>query len=923
MRGVGYVLVMLTAVALTACSETVTNAEYVERAQEYMDSGELNAASIELKNALLNEPDDPQTRRLLGITLFRLGDMAGAEKELRRAGDLGVVDASVLPLLSQALLAQGKYEDLENLSLERMAGTGAPLAEVMAAQGLGKLERGNLEEARPLIEDALNQAPDSTYSGVAKAQLLAAEYDLETAQQRLQRVLTLDADYAPAWSVLAAVQRSQQQYEKAEESFSKAIANRKNNTRDLIDRSMVRILLKNYEEAQRDVDLLLKRLPKDPEVNFAQGLIHLQANRLDASKGAFERSLRANPRQILPKYYLALTNLRLGNIEQADLYGEEAFAAAPALIPTRELLASIKLKKREYRRVEALVAPILAAGKGGFGTRDLLASAMSGQGKHEQAIPILEEMIGSQPGSAMLELRLGVAKLALGKTSEGVEHIRKAIQIDPDLNLARLLLVRHFAGQGDLDNGIRAAEAYRDDQPDNPEPWNLLGSLLRKQGDQEGALRAYERAAELEPGNLGANFSLAALALGTKDYPKARRHYQEVLTHHEDHLDTLLKLAFLEGIENDEAEMLRHLKRARSAHPGAVRPLVMLARYHLLKGESDKVAPLMLELGPQAKKDPAVLEVMAYSQIAQKQFMDAKFSLEDLISSRPRMAQSHYLLALVHAALKNEKSMESELEKTLELAPNNLAARIALARLAILTKQKEKAEQQVGELEERAPGHPDILHLKAMLARAEGDRQEAKGLFEELYAKAPSTKSMLAVARENWIAGDLEEALQIQEEWARRNPDDQLASLALAGAYHRKGNLDSAIAEYEGILKKDEDNVAALNYLAWTLREEQPEKALRYAEKARDLAPDSAQVLDTLAMVQLQNRQLKRASRSIERAVQKSPNNRSFRYHSAVIAEASGDIWGATTILSELLEDPAGFLERQEAEEMLQRLRPN
>ena len=50
---------------LSGCGETLTDAEYLARAKEYQDKGEVNASVIELKNALKANPDNIEARWLL------------------------------------------------------------------------------------------------------------------------------------------------------------------------------------------------------------------------------------------------------------------------------------------------------------------------------------------------------------------------------------------------------------------------------------------------------------------------------------------------------------------------------------------------------------------------------------------------------------------------------------------------------------------------------------------------------------------------------------------------------------------------------------------------------------------------------------------------------------------------------------------
>ena len=112
MKQIRWVLVAVVFGLLVGCGNT-TDADYLERAKDLFDKGQLKAASIELKNALQENQNNAEARRLLGVVHLRAGDPAGAAKELRRAGELGVATDAVQPLLARALLSQGKYDELE------------------------------------------------------------------------------------------------------------------------------------------------------------------------------------------------------------------------------------------------------------------------------------------------------------------------------------------------------------------------------------------------------------------------------------------------------------------------------------------------------------------------------------------------------------------------------------------------------------------------------------------------------------------------------------------------------------------------------------------------------------------------------------------------------------------------------------------
>ena len=899
-----------------------TDAEHIENAQSYLDRGEQSAAIIELKNALRQNKENGQARRLLGIVYLDTGKTLDAVKELQLASKFGVADEAVLPLLARALLQSGNIEELQALSVENIAANDQKAA-VLAAQGTGLLMQQDVDAAAEKINQAVSLAPQLADAGMAKVLLLLANKDDALARKELDRVFELDAENAAAWALLGDLENRNMDFEKAELAYSKAAENRANNASDILKRAQARINLKKYQAAQKDIDILKKRLPRNAAVNYTQGIINYNNNLFLEAKEDFSRALSANDRYLQAMFYLALTDLRLGNWVQAEHYAKQFHAAAPGSIQGRKLLATIEFENQQYDQVVELIRPVVAARENDMDAINLLSHALLKQNKAgdaEEAANLLLKAASQQPDSANAQMRLGASLLTGGKYAEAIEHIEKAIEIDPQLQKAHILLVQSYLYQKNYDKALAAANAYRDQYPDNAMPYNMIGNTQLASGHETAAVEAFTRAREIVPGDPEANHKLAALAIRNKNYQEAGNYYQDVLKHRENHLSTLLKLAVLDTLENNDQAAYDHLQKAATAHPQAIQPKAMLARYYLLQGEPTAVPALMLELTEKQKNTPAVLEVMALSQLAQKQYSRAKVGLETLAEKEPDSVQAHLLLARAYAGLGDSASLKKELERSLELAPRNFAARLALARLLLLEGQKEKVAEQLSVLNELSPDHPSILQLKASLAQAKGDRETATALLEDVFEKSPSTANMLSVARQKWAMDDKMAAIELQQEWTAEHPDDLLASLALATTYLQDDQVEQAIDQYKQVLVKEENNVIALNNLAWSLRDEQPDKALEYAERAAELAPNSSRVRDTFAVVLLKNGEIDLAKRNIEKALAIKPKNPSFLYHSAMIDVAAGDKALAIKTLQALLVEGNDFAEKAEAQKLLSEL---
>ena len=137
--------------------------------------------------------------------------------------------------------------------------------------------------------------------------------------------------------------------------------------------------------------------------------------------------------------------------------------------------------------------------------------------------------------------------------------------------------------------------------------------------------------------------------------------------------------------------------------------------------------------------------------------------------------------------------------------------------------------------------------------------------------------------------------------------------MAIANSLLKAQRVDEARSHFEQVVDLDPRNVVALNNLAWLVREVEPVKALEYARLASSIAPDSAEVLDTLAVVEYLNKDYKQAGRSIERALRHSPDNPSLLYHSAMISAAVGNKSIAIGVLELLLKSGADFPELDQA----------
>ncbi len=902
---------------LVACNANLTDTEYVARAEKELAEGKTRAALIDLKNALKQNGDNGRARLLLGRVSLRQGDPVSAEKELQRARKLGIPDAEALPLLADALLQQGKLQPLLELDASKLPAEAR--AHVMADQGLAKLAQNERDDAAKLIHQALEESGGSLAAQAAKARLDFIENRQEQAIAELKSLLEKHPDYAEGWRLLGTMQQARRDYQAAADAFTRVVKLRPQDLGSRLNRAMALIQLHRLDEAQKDLDVIKKVAPQHGGTNYAQGLIYLGQKKPDDAMAAFEQAVASGGANPLSLYFLGALNLAKGNLQQADSYSQQFLAKFPGNVAGRKLAARVKLRLGRAKAAEELVRSVVVQFDKDVDAINLLAAALLKQGKTDEGVELLNKAAELQPESAQAQLRLGAGLLMEGEESKAAQYLQKAAEMNPDNPQADVLLVLGYLKEKNYDKALETARKYQEKHPDSPAPWNLIGRIQLAAGRRKEAIDAFQKALKVKPGDPGALSMLAKLSIDQKDYAKARNYYEQILARHENHLATLLRLSALDALEHREKEMVKHLQQAIDAHPDALQPRLILSRYYLTKGDHDAALTMLGDLNDPQKRNPAVLETLGLIQLGRKKYTQASVTLEQLVEQRPKSAQAHFLLAQAWGGLNKADKMQQELKKTLELDPNHYQARLALVRLLLLQRKLAEAKREFQPLEKQHPDQPDVMKLKAAIALTGGDKEKAASLYQAALDKSPTTATMISLASLKWKLGQQQEAIRLEKSWVEKHPRDRAALLALANSLLLAKRIDEMIATYEKVLALDPDNLIALNNLSWYLREKDPARALQYAEKAHELAPKAASILDTYAMALLANGQKEKALRQIERAVNAAPNSPALKLHQAQILAANGRKAAAVGILEELVKS-RDFPEKEEAQALLAKL---
>ncbi len=920
-----WLLVFFTGTFLIACGKTeVSDVEHVQRAKQHQVNGDFKASLIELKNALQQNPENPEARLLLGELYVLLGNGAAAEKELQRAKDLGVAGPFVEQLYIRAKLLQKEFDEVLAALDRGDERDYATLAAFQALRGEALLELGRTGEAEAVFRSILRENPDEVGALLGLARVALLSEDSGAAADVLQRVSVLDPENAESWLLKGDLARSNKDaaaalsaYQRAIELLPSGVATRlaikaRTNVTKLL------LIEGKFSEAKEHVDYLLKAVPKHPVSNYLAALLAYENGDYIESRDYLLNVVNASPDYLPGLFLLGSVNFTLGNLEQAEVQLARVVTERPSLMSARLMLAEIRLRQAKANDALEVLEPALR-----LRPNDARLLAMAGQaalreGDLDTGRKYLKKAVAEQPNDNTLRTQLAMLYLAEGNDTQAVEELERAIAASETPGREEAMLALTYLKQENYEKAQQIAKKLAEENSDSAYPQNLLGVIFSAQGEIRQARKAFNKALELDSGFFAAALNLARLDVLEGRLAAARARLDTVLVHDATNISAMLALAQLADADQDYAQALEWLEKARGVDAAALTPRLLLMRYYLRTGKLDRARKIAREAEVIDGSDPRVLFLVGRIELGLKAYRPAVRAFEALAEQAPD-AQTYYYLGVAQFRAGNVDAAESSLKQAIKLRPQHLQAGSLLVLLKMEAGQIEDAMRLVDEIKQRLPNSPAGFEL-------EGDIQAARKLPAKAvtaYAKARELgggsrvllKEVEVIRRSQ---GNMA-AVALLKEWLQSHKGDVTAHYALASAYASDGDATAAMKEYRLLLGIAPEYVPALNDLAWLLSQNgKLEEALEFAEKAYRLQPDIGVVLDTLGWIRFQLGDTKTALGLLRRAAEKMPEMADVQYHLAAALAKSGKKTESREILERILGSGHTFSSRKEAEQLLE-----
>ena len=921
LRFIQLLLLAACLAALGACSGP-SDLQLLVSARGYLDKRENASAIIELKNLLQQSPDSREGRFLLGKVLLETGDAAGAELQLQRALDAGYADNEVLPLLARAMIALQKSKLLVQQygSVELKDDLAA--AELQTQIAIAHIQNNALSKAEAAIENALQRTPGYAAATLLQARLKAGRGELVAALGLVEELLKRAPDNAAAWALKGDLLARSNGVDGAPAlaAYRKALDLQPALVPAHVAIMSLLVAKRDFDAVAKHWEEMKKALPQHAETQYFEGVLALSkgdAKRVRDITAGLLRGAQPDQRVLV---LAGQAEILLGSMTQAEALLGKAVVIAPKAAGPRRMLAQVYLRSGQSDKALAILKPLL---EGSVADADLLvllarAQLMGGDAKSAEAN--FNRAAKLEPGDKRILASAALTRLGKGQGTAALGELEAVAAADAGTT-ADLALISERLRRKEFDAALKAVNALSAKQPQMALPDFLRGRIALQRRDLPAARKSFEAALAKEPGYFEAVANLAVMDMAEGKPEAARARFEAVVQRDPRNVNAHMALARLAARTGASKEnVVKLIEGAIKANPALPAPRAALVDLYMASGDTPLALSAAQTAVAAAPDDPDLLDRLGRVQQASGDVNQAIPTFTKMAVLQPSSALPHLRLADVHMANKNADAAAASVRRAMLADPRSVPAQRAGIALALRDKQPAQALAIARTVQTQRPDDALGFLLEGEIELIRHNYELAIGAMRKGLSRpnaadvAPRLHLALLEAKQS------AEADRMAASWVKAHPDDIGFALHLSDLASTQGNPGLAETRYRDVLKRQPDNVLALNNLAYLLVKQKKPGAVALAEQAVKLAPKEPMFMDTLALGYAQENQLPKALELQKRVVAQAPGMPDYRLTLAKLQIQAGDTTAARAELAKLVVLGKEFSGQEEVANLLKTL---
>lgn len=892
-------------------------ADYLANAHASLKKGDLKSAQIDLRNAIRNDPQNAEAHYWLGRVAFELGDPVAAEREAQAARERGYDPHQTVPLLSQALLTQNKFDEV----LEKLKPEGKdPLldASILVSRGYAEVGLKRPEDAQKSFNEAEQVAPNAVEPLLADARLAVARADLAGAQTKIDRAIAAQPKSAEALLAKAQLLRLKNDTPGAIAVLDELVTDQPSVMQARLDRASLELAAGKNDAARADIEVVLKGTPGNVQAIYLLAVMEAQSRNYKAADADLER-IAGYIGKIQRAYYLqAVVKEQLGQIEQAEEAARKYLGRAPNDLAAYKVLARIQFAKRRPDQVIETLAKVAESGKGDAEAYDLIGRAYAATGRGTDAVQAFTKAEALAPNDVGVQTRLASVRMGMGDVDTAMGDLEHTLQLAPKLPAVGEALFFAALATGDTGKAGEALTKIRQAQGATEIVGNLEGLFKLAQIDFVGAKQVFSDLVQKYPDFTPAKINLARVNLMLGDKAAADRILGEVLAKQPNAEPALTMMVSGLSQVNDYDGAAALLERAHKADPAQSRVTVSLGDTYIRAGAPQKALDLANAEKGTSATSVDILSLKGAAFLAQGQKKDARTVYEEILKQDANVVGARRQLVALLIEAGEFEGARNVIQAGIVAAPRNYQLYQDFVMVDLKSTGIDAALATADRLQAQDRDFPSIRALKGDIYLAANRPIDAVTAYSEANKASPSSLLVTRLAGAQLRSGRAEDASKLLVNWLASHSEDLVATEQLAEINIATGKYDDAAKFLETLLKQKPHDPVALNNLAWVSQQRgDNQKAQALARQAYVLSP-SAQTADTLGWILTTSGNATNGVSLLRQATgEPASADPRILYHFAVALKDTGAKDEAKKALEVVVANKADFKEKAEAQKLL------
>lgn len=919
-RKLSLILLVVAAMSLAGCDFFLSPDARVARANERIAANDYRGAMIELKNALQDEPQHVTARLKLAEVALQLGDAPAAEKDLRRAIDLGADPAATAELMARIRLAMGQFRDL----LVQIDAGELVLPDAARSFYRGQALLG-LQQSEAAIA-AFQSVPEADAHSIAArigiAEALTGQGKSNLALAALDELIAQQPGAPGAWLIRGAIRAKRGEFQLAQQDLQEAksradatlTANQFLNL--LTALSEVQLALGDTDAATATQGQLARIAPGAVGTRVLAARIAMSKQDYATAVAELQRTVTAAPDFVTARFLLGAALLAQGNLQQAELHLAQALQRAPENMEARKLLAQVRLRLGRPEAAMQVLLPVQQAEANDAQLDLLMGLAHLQQGDQSTGIAHLERAAAAQPDNQNLKLDLASAYLKAGQNDKALDLLSRMDRNKADMRQTSLWIAA-LAAAKDPRVAQQEVERLVNERPRDGAALNLAAAFYARERQFDKARSVSQRALDLEANNLPATLTRARIEIAAGEPDAARQWLEKAVNLGPGNEIARTALAELAIRRGDAKAAIATLEELRKRNEQAVDARLRLAALYFQQRNAKAAGDVVSEILALGKERPEVLNALGLLFLDTGRYEEALSRFQTATALDNANPAYWFNTARAQISLGNNSVAREALDKALALQPNWIAAAGMLTMLDVKENKGPAALARIEQLKAARPRDAAVLTLEGDVQTALKDFGKAVAAYDAAAAVRASGPIAIKAYRARQLGG-LANPVQPLEAWLVKQPEDATVRVALAEAYQQTGDKRRAAAQYEVLERAGGAGPIALNNLAWLYFELGDPRAEPVAKRAYDGARGVAAVADTYGWILVQADKPGEALDLLKQAAASGDPN--IEYHYAVALVRSGAVEEGRRRLTALLDRSTDFEAAADARKLLESL---